>query len=143
MIIAIDFDGTVVEQDGKYSDTKSPLKLKPGAREALESLKRAGHVLLLWSGRNNRSRQYLPEFDPLVRTGDVGRYPTDESRMIEANRYRQMVEFCDSQLPGIFNAIDDGRQGKPAADLFIDDKAIRFGGPDGMEWKEIAGLYGE
>lgn len=143
MIIAIDFDDTLVERGPAYSDTKTPLVLKPGAREALESLKRAGHVLLLWSGRNNRSRQFLPEFDPLVRSGDVGRYPTDESRKIEADRYRQMVHFCDSSLPGIFNAIDDGRQGKPAADIFIDDKGIRFGGPDGMEWPEIAALYGD
>jgi hypothetical protein len=54
-----------------------------------------------------------------------------------------MVDTVEYGLAGIFDAIDDGRQGKPMADLFIDDKGIKFGGPDGMDWPAIADLYGE
>jgi len=143
VIFAIDFDGTVVEQDKPYADVYSPLVLKPGAREALESLKRAGHTLVLWSGRNNRSRMTLAELDPLVRAGLKVDRLSDESRQLEADRWRQMLAFVASELPGVFDAVDDGRQGKMSADVYIDDKAVRFGGPGGVTWADLAESYGE
>lgn len=139
MIIAIDFDHTLVE-DSAY-DASSPLKLKPRAREALLALKRAGHLLVLWSGRSNRSLMYLAEFNPLVRAGVLGDASTDETREIHANRYRQMLEFIERELPGIFDAIDDGRQGKVEADMYVDDRALSFG--PGTSWRDIELLYGE
>lgn len=142
MIIALDFDGTLVER-GVYADTTSPLQLKPGAREALAAMKQAGHHLVLWSGRANRSLMYLPEFDPLVRAGVIGDASTDETRQLHADRYRQMLAFVASELPGVFDAVDDGRCGKLEADLYIDDRAIQFGGANGSNWADIAALYGE
>ena len=137
MIIAIDFGGCVAKQ------TDAGLVMKRGAPEALASLKRAGHVLLLYSSRTNRALQHLPEFDPLVANGTLGSAQTDETRETAARRDREMRAFVAVMLPGVFDAIDDGRQGKPVVDLFIDNKAVAFGGAYGMDWPALAALYGE
>jgi hypothetical protein len=47
MIIAVDFDGTVV--DHRYPDIGPDV---PGAREALHKLVNAGHSLILWTMRS-------------------------------------------------------------------------------------------
>jgi hypothetical protein len=47
-----------------------------------------------------------------------------------------MVNFVNLQLHGVFDAIDDGRGGKPIVDRFIDDKA----GP--VDWEDIADRWG-
>lgn len=137
MIIAVDFDGTIVSSDRPYNDIYSPLIFLPGAREGLRSLKRAGHTLVLWSGRTNRALIYNPEFDPLWVEGMP--WPSDAARMLHADRLRQMLRFVAEELPGVFDAIDDGRQGKLEADLYIDDRGI---GAD-INWKAIAATYGE
>lgn len=142
MIFAIDFDGTIVEV-GRYDDLVTPLRLKPGARRGLASLKNAGHVLVLWSGRANRSLMYLAEFDPLVRAGIRSDASTDASRQLHADRYRQMLEFVAAELPGVFDAVDDGRCGKFEADVYIDDRTVTFGGTRVSSWSEIAVLWGE
>ena len=142
MIIAIDFDNTVVEQDGRYDDLETPLRLKPMARPALMALKSAGHILLLYSARANQALLGSPTSDPLHRAGVVNREQRPESEALNRARYEQMVEFVNRKLPKIFDAIDDGLQGKPNADLFIDDKAITFG-PLGLNWGQIAARYGE
>lgn len=146
MILGIDFDGTVVLQDGRpYDDLETPLAFMPGAREALESLKRAGHVLVLFSARANRALRMDPSFDPLVRAGvrKVNTKAWLESQQLNEARYQQMVAFAENELSGVFDAIDDGMQGKPSVDLFIDDKALIYGGSVGMGWHEIDELLGE
>lgn len=143
MIFAIDFDNTVVEQDGAYDDLTTPLKLKPGALAGLISLKDAGHILLLYSARANQALiTNAPHVDPLHRWGVVNRKQGAQSLRLNRARFDQMVEFVEKNLPGIFDAIDDGIQGKPNADLFIDDKAVTFG-PLGLNWGQIAARYGE
>lgn len=141
MIFAVDFDGTIVRRQA-FDDPTWPT-LIPGAREALLALKRAGHILLLWSARNNRSLMYRPDFDALVRAGVVGDASTDETRQLHADRWRQMVAFVEQELPGIFDAIDDGRTGKVEVDAYIDDRAIAFGGGNGATWADISRVYGE
>jgi beta-phosphoglucomutase-like phosphatase (HAD superfamily) len=143
VIWAIDFDGVVVRQEGRrYDDVYTPLELMPGAREGLAALRRAEHVLVLYSGRANRALLGESQLDPLVRAGV--RPPTDDrSRRLAAARLRQMLDFVAAELPGVFHAIDDGVQGKPAADVYLDDRGIRFGGPDGVSWSELAAVYGE
>jgi len=143
VIIAVDFDGTVVSQDRSYDDVVTPLEFLPGAREALLSLKRAGHVLLLWSVRASRAHLYDPALNPLVRAGIVplDRKTWRDSRHLQWARYHQMVDFVDRELPGTFDAIDDGLGGKPSCDLFIDDKAMIMRG--GATWARIARQYGE
>ena len=143
MIGGIDFDGTVVKQDRPYSDVTSPLELIDGAKEALLSLKRAGHWLVLWSGRANRALLYDPTLDPLVRAGvkSANRQAWLESRHLHMARYRQMLDFVEKELPGVFDAIDDGSAGKFSFDFIVDDKAMAMRGP--ATWARISRTYGE
>ena len=143
MKIACDFDGTVVSQDHPYEDVTTPLEFIDGAKEALLSLKRAGHLLLLWSGRASRSLLVDPGLDPFVRAGvvEADRRHWQESRHIHQARYDQMIEFVERELPGIFDAIDDGSAGKPSVDIFIDDRSMVMRGP--ATWARIARQYGE
>jgi len=146
MLLAIDFDGTVVDRGGSYSDLAAPLRLMPGAKAGLRALKKAGHVLLLYSARANRALREDPQLDPMVRAGvrTVHRRAWTEDRELNQARYQQMIEFVSKELPGVFDAIDDGVQGKPIVDLFIDDAAVRLGqGPTAVDWVKIAGMYGE
>lgn len=143
MLIAVDFDGVVVRAQRPFADVTTPLEFMPFAKEGLESLKRAGHTLLLYSARSNRALLYTPEWDPLIRAGV--RRPNEAAwahgRQLHQARYRQMVEFCEQSLPGLFDAIDDGLQGKPLADVFIDDRAVEFGvGARG--WSDLMSIYG-
>lgn len=139
MRIAVDFDGTIVEQDHPYDDLETALRLKPGAKQALMSLKRAGHQLLLWSARSSPMLLVDPNLNPFVAQGVV-RVDMETWRRklpIHKARQKQMLEFVFSELSGIFDAVDDGRGGKPQVDLFIDDKAVAFRG-----WPELANTYG-
>lgn len=146
MLLAVDFDNVIVNSKHRaYADVSTPLEFMPGAKEGLLALKRAGHTLLLYSARSNRALLFTSEWDPLVRAG-VKR-PNEatwaQSKELHWARYRQMVEFIDQHLPSVFDAIDDGLQGKPTADVFIDDRALSFGdGADRLGWKQIALLYG-
>lgn len=148
MIIAIDWDGTIVEQDRPYDDLESPLVFVPLAKESLHSLKGAGHTLLLWSARASRSLLEDPNLDPLVRAGvkQVDREQWEKNLPVNRARYRQMLDFVERELPGIFDAIDDGVGGKPLVDLFIDDRAIRFShsaSQNGRGWQSIAFSFGK
>ncbi len=147
MFFGIDFDGTVVQQDGRpYDDLDLPLEFMPGAKDALLALKRAGHVLLLWSARMSASLLVDPNLDPLVRAGKraVDYATWANSLPLNQARVQQMLDFLDRELPGVFDAIDDGAGGKPHVDAFLDDKALRAGyGPGAMSWGRLAYLYGE
>ena len=146
MRIAIDFDGTVVEQDRPYDDVTTPLKFVPGAREGLRALHAAGHLLLLWSGRSSRALLEDPTLDPFVRAS-IARSNHEawmSNRATHLARFEQMVRFVEAELPGIFDAIDDGMGGKPLVDLILDDKALKFGrSSGGLGWPLIAQFYGE
>lgn len=143
MLIAVDFDGVIVSKDRPFADTTTPLRLLPLAKEGLKALKAAGHTLLLYSARSNRALLYTPEWDPLVRAGK--RRPSaaawGEARALHWKRYQQMLEFVATQLDGLIDAVDDGLQGKPLADLFIDDRSREFG-VDAHGWADLIHLYG-
>jgi len=141
--IVLDFDGTIVHDDHDYADLTVPLKLMPGAREALRALERAGHTLVLCSGRANRALRLDWQLNPLWRDGaepfDVQRW--ERSRELNQRRYEQMLAFVELELAGIFAMVDDGGQGKVSGDLYVDDRALRYGFSVG--WPEIAIAYGE
>lgn len=139
MIIAVDFDGTVVKETAW--NYLGPLVLEQNALPALYALRNAGHSLLLYSARANQALQAQPSLDPLHRAGVITFPRTLQTAALAGMRFKAMVEFVETELPGIFDAIDDGRQGKPNADLFIDNRAVNFG-PYGMDWQEIAGCWG-
>ena len=146
MIICIDFDSTLVDEWGRrFSDTTSPLKLMHGARKALEGMRAAGHHVVVYSARANRALRIDPELDPLARAGvvKVDRKAWDAEQPLHEARYQQIVQFCATQLKGLVDAVDDGGQGKPVADVYIDDRALRFGGGvDGYNWFDIARQFG-
>ena len=146
MLMAIDFDNVIVNSKKRaYADTTTPLEFMPGAKEGLRSLKAAGHKLLLYSARSNRALLYSAEWDPLVRAGVKRPHEATwaQSRELHWARYQQMLAFVRTELAGIFDAVDDGLQGKPLADVFIDDRALSFGdGADRIGWTQIATLYG-
>jgi hypothetical protein len=81
--------------------------------------------------------------DPLVRAGakEVNRQSWLESRHLHMARYRQMLEFVEHVLPGVFAAIDDGSAGKFSFDFIVDDKALSMRGP--ATWARVARQYGE
>ena len=143
MLIAVDFDGVVVRTNRSFADTTTPLQMMPGAKDGLLALKKAGHTLLLYSARANRALLFTPEWDPLVRAGV--RRPHEVAwaagKELHWARYRQMLAFCETELAGVFDAIDDGLQGKPLADLFIDDRSREFG-VDAHGWADLIHLYG-
>lgn len=147
MKICIDFDATLVDASHPYSDLKTPLKFLPGAKEGVLALKAAGHLLILWSGRANKALLYDPKLDPLVRAGKK-KAPTPEqwesSYKINWERYKQMLVFVEKELPGVFDAIDDGACGKVSADMYLDDRAMRFGFNPTLHltWDFIRVMYG-
>lgn len=129
-----------------YDDLVTPLRLLTGAREGLAALKRAGHTLILFSARANRALREDPTIDPLARAGvRKGHRPTWEAnKELNQARYQQMIDFVAKELPGVFSAIDDGMQGKPVADLFLDDRGLRLGvGPLSASWATVSQIYGE
>lgn len=145
MVIAVDFDGTIVSDDRDYNDLTTPLEFLPDAKEGLQALKRAGHTVLLYSARASRSLREDPELDPLVREGKrrVNKIQWEKLRSLHEARYRQMVDFVEKNLKDEIDAIDDGKQGKPQAALFIDDRAIRYGATQGGHfWEWISERYG-
>lgn len=145
LTICVDFDGTVVRGDLALD---APLELLPGAVEGLMSLKAAGHTLLLLSARGNQASLVDPNLDPLVRAGirDVDIEGWLEQQPLHQSRYDAMIAFVEKELPGVFDAIDDGLQGKPHADVFIDDRTLCVGPTPfagAVGWARIARRLGD
>ena len=116
-VITIDFDGTLVDWD--YPSCGKP---KDGAREALTLLRFLGYYVLIWSCR---TCNWFPEVFP----------PPGLTREKLISDMRQSLEVA--QIP--YDEIDDGTRGKPLADFYIDDKAIRFQD----NWPQIAQLIAQ
>lgn len=144
MILAIDFDGTIVSQDRDYDDLKTPLQFMPGALDALRAMKKAGHILIVNSARSRLSLREDWRLNPLWIGGHV---PFSEERWVKSlpinqARYQQMLDFVTEHLNGIVDCVDDGRQGKIHADLFIDDRNLAYEGLAGS-WDEIVAILAE
>lgn len=95
MVIAIDFDGTVVDHEFPAIGA-----LKPGAREALKAFHKAGHKIIIWTCRAGKHEKDVRTF------------------------------LIENDIP--FDAINNPVMGadlgtrKVYADLYIDDKGLRF-----------------
>jgi capsule biosynthesis phosphatase len=110
MRICIDLDGVVCQLKGpgeKYSE----LEPVPGAIEKLRELKQAGHYLIINTARHMKTCD-----------GNVGKVIARQGAVTLAWLARHGIEY------------DEIHFGKPHADVYIDDNALRF-----ESWKVIAG----
>jgi len=145
MIIAVDFDGTVVRRRRRSSE----LELMPDVEMGLAALKAAGHTLVLVSSRANLARRKNATLNPLfIRRGSASDSANeDRDRHLAEKRYQNMLTFVAERIPDMFDAIDDGGQGKVEADLYIDNRAVNFcsvgSGPSSMDWADIGETYGD
>jgi hypothetical protein len=141
VIISIGFDGVLVE-DRPLDDFVSPMTLKPWAREALDSLKRADHALVLASSRANLALRENWRLNPLWLYGKVplNVEAWERNRPMHQQRWFQMLHFIEDNLKDVFDAVDDGRQGKFPSDLIIDHRSV---GSGEIDWYAIARQYGE
>jgi len=57
MIIAVDFDGTLV--DHRYPEIGA---VKEGAKEAMKAFKKAGHKIVVWTCRAGQEEQNVRQF---------------------------------------------------------------------------------
>lgn len=113
MIIAVDFDGTIIE-DGRYPEARDS---KPYAFTVLKWLKKCGFKLVLWTCRNGESLEKAVEFCKL---NDL------EFDAINTNI---------ADWPHLSN--------KVAADFYIDDRAFPSPYPNGaVDWKFIGKQFG-
>ena len=110
MIIAVDFDGTIVED--KYPEIGA---FRPGAVETLKKLKKEGYALVLWTCRTGK---YLAQAVNVCASAGI-RFDA-----INCNLRSEVVRYNGS----------DPR--KVGASLYIDDRAI-FDLPDWSELYEI------
>jgi hypothetical protein len=102
MVIAVDFDGTIVEHE--FPDIGP---LKEGAIEALMAFKKAGHQIVIWTCRKGEEEKELRQF---------------------LTEKQIPFDTINSPVPGF-----DLSTRKIYADVYIDDKALRFKD----NWSEI------
>jgi len=109
MRICIDLDG-VVCQLREPGQTYAELEPLAGAVERLRSLRAAGHYLILYTARHMKTCN-----------GNIGQVVARQGATTLDWLERHGIEF------------DEIHFGKPHADVYIDDNAIRF-----TDWDEIA-----
>ena len=112
MKIAIDLDGTICllkKPDQSYSD----LEPVPGAVERLQALNAAGHYIIIVTARNMSTCQ-----------GNVGKVMKNVGKITLDWLENHGIEY------------DEIYFGKPNAELYIDDRSIRF-----SSWKEITNEF--
>ncbi len=95
---AFDFDGVIAEYDGFKGHEHTGEPIRASV-EAIRTLKVQGHKILIYSTRSSQSLQ---------------RYC--ETHQIPVDYYNENPE------------VDSANKGKPAANIYIDDRALRFNG---------------
>ena len=109
MRICVDIDGVIAKlrrSDQTYAD----LEPVPGAIEGLRAFKNAGHYIILFTARHMKTCG-----------GNIGK--------VMATQGSVTLDWLDQH--GI--PYDEIHFGKPHADVYIDDNAVRFNG-----WNKIA-----
>lgn len=109
MIIAIDLDGTILKYDG-WKGEESFGEPIPGAVEALQTLKQQGHTIVIHTCRN------------------VSKAMAEHLRANQIPFDRINVSPVDTRPRHVPH--------KPPADVYIDDKALRFKG----DWPKMLKL---
>jgi len=104
LVIAVDFDGVIATHTYREGEIG---KLISGAKEVLSLLKKEGHEIIIWTARKDMELYKIKEFL------DNNNIPYDDINI------------------GI--TWDDESSRKIFADVYIDDRAIRFNG----DWFEV------
>ncbi len=110
MRICIDLDGVICQLRGP-DQTYAELQPVPGAVEKLRQLKAAGHYLIIATARHMKTCE-----------GNVGRVVARQGAVTLEWLRRHGIEY------------DEIHFGKPHAQVYLDDNALRFSG-----WENIAG----
>jgi hypothetical protein len=114
--IVVDFDGTIAVDD--YPGFGKPM---PGVSQAFKKLKEAGFEIVVFSCRTGKYEHTAKES--------------------EVQREGVLAFLKENDIP--FDRLDDGKDGKPHGLVYIDNKAVFYGGNN--DWDRIAGklLAGE
>lgn len=98
-ILAIDFDGTIVQDD--FPRVGLPM---PGAIEAIKELHKMGFRLVLWTCR-------------------VGSHLDDACRFLSKHNLTELFEPCNQNCSDLVERFDSDSR-KIYADIYIDDKNL-------------------
>ena len=107
-IIAIDFDGVLHRYSKGWNGGIIYDKPVEGTKKALESLKEKGFTIYIYTGRTNSQFRHQGEKDQVL--------------AIEKWLKKYEIPFDKVWLDG-----------KPAAKIYLDDRAVRFNG----NWEDI------
>lgn len=110
--LAIDFDGVIHQYGNGWQDGQIYDKPVPGAKEALETLKSQGYIILIYSTRCNPAYQV-------------------EGGPVQKNLVKNYLD--EHGIP--YHDIHTGS--KPKAYLYIDDRGISFKGDWNQTLKDI------
>ena len=97
MIIAVDFDGTIVE-NGKGLEISN---IKPFAKEGLQALQNRGNILCLWTCRKNKELdeaiQFLNDNDIIFDYINDSPYSTNRRKIVADlyidDEHRDTIDF--------------------------------------------------
>lgn len=109
MRIALDLDGTICpikEPNQSYAE----LEPMPGAAKKIQSLREHGHYIIILTARNMATCE-----------GNLGKVMKNVGKLTLDWLERYEIEY------------DEIYFGKPNAEIYIDDRAIRF-----LNWSEIS-----
>ena len=113
MRFCFDVDGTIAElkKEGEQYQDVLP---KKGAVETLKKLREDGHYIILHTARNMQTY-----------SGHVGKVISVQSPILFEWLKKYDVPY------------DEVYFGKPSADFYVDDKAIRMNEWEDFEWKNL------
>ena|ERR1700761_1630021 len=113
--ICVDFDGSLC--DFAFPNIGAP---KAGAKAALTLFRQLGYRIIIWSCRCSHWHYDIYGGDPTEPT-------------LKRDRVKEMIKFLEeNEIP--YDEIDDGSRGKPTANYYLDDRAVRIDD----NWAEIA-----
>lgn len=112
--ICIDLDGVICTIKGQF-ETYEDVQLMPGAIESLDNMKKNGYYIIINTARHMKSTE-----------SNLGLL---NARVVETT----LRWLRDKKVP-----YDEIYFGKPWADFYIDDKAIKFN-----SWNEISRVINE
>lgn len=108
MTIAVDFDGTIVENQYPHIG-----KLQSGAKDTLQRLHREGHKIIIWTCR---SGEQLAEAVNFLLENEI---PFDRVN----DNLRENIEQYGGNSRKVF------------ADVYIDDRCLLWS--DGIDWERV------